>query len=128
MFVENPRWWDEFRQYTRHNLTEPLLLAIALDAERRVHKVSRKLARSIDYDVASDFHGFVGSNLEYAASEEKGSRPHVIRAHGNGVLRFVINGQEVFVKSVNHPGTKAHPYLRPALYRRRSLANLRRLL
>ena len=27
---------------------------------------------------------------------------------------FRINGQKVFTKKVNHPGTKAQPYVRPA--------------
>lgn len=45
-----------------------------------------------------------------------GTRPHVIRPRKKGgVLRFVVDGQVVYAKLVNHPGTKANPFLQRAL-------------
>lgn len=57
----------------------------------------------------------VGSDLEYAAFVNDGTRPHVIRPRRAQVLRFQIGGRTVFAKVVNHPGTKARPFLDRAL-------------
>jgi hypothetical protein len=51
---------------------------------------------------------------------EYGSRPHIIRSHGNYPLRNRETG-DVFGRIVHHPGTPAQPFLRPALYQRRRL-------
>lgn len=45
---------------------------------------------------------------------EVGTAPHVIESHGDYPLRS--KDGRVFGKKVNHPGTKEHPHLRPALY------------
>ena len=42
---------------------------------------------------------------------ELGSRPHVIKAVNKKFLHFVIDGQDIFVKSVKHPGTSPNPIL-----------------
>ena len=57
----------------------------------------------------------VGSDLEYAAWVNDGTRPHQIRPRTKRALRFVVNGQVVFARVVNHPGTKANPFLDRAL-------------
>ena len=57
----------------------------------------------------------VGSDLEYAAMVNDGTRPHVIRPRNAKVLRFTVGGQVVFARVVNHPGTKARPFLDRAL-------------
>lgn len=57
----------------------------------------------------------VGSDLEYAAAVNDGSRPHKIRARRAKVLRFQVGGQVVFAKVVNHPGTKGVHFLDKAL-------------
>ncbi|MEU7170309.1 HK97 gp10 family phage protein [Micromonospora tulbaghiae] len=56
----------------------------------------------------------VGTDVDYALPVELGSRPHVIESHDDYPLRNPKTGQ-VFGQRVNHPGTKAQPYLRPAL-------------
>lgn len=48
---------------------------------------------------------------ENAARLATGTVPHVIRARNAKALRFQMGGQTVFVRSVNHPGTKPDPYL-----------------
>lgn len=57
----------------------------------------------------------VGSDLEYAAAVNDGSRPHVIRPRRAQVLRFRVGGQVVFAKVVNHPGTRGTHFLDKAL-------------
>lgn len=53
----------------------------------------------------------VGNQLAfYANMVEFGTRPHVIKARPGGALN--VNGSEV--KSVDHPGTAPHPFMRPA--------------
>lgn len=54
-----------------------------------------------------------GTDVEYALPVELGSRPHVIESHGDYPLRSADG--RVFGKRVNHPGTKASPFLRPAM-------------
>ena len=50
-------------------------------------------------------------DVEYAEYVTQGTRPHVIlpRKPG-GVLVFESNGQTVFTRRVNHPGTKANDF------------------
>ena len=57
----------------------------------------------------------VGSDVEYAAMVNDGTRPHVIRSRTKQVLRFQVGGRVVFARVVNHPGTKARPFLDRAL-------------
>lgn len=62
------------------------------------------------------FHvdGGVEATADYAAAVHEGSKPHVIRARNAQFLRFEIYGRVIFRKSVNHPGTRARPFLRNA--------------
>lgn len=57
----------------------------------------------------------VGSDLEYAGFVNDGTRPHQIRPKNASVLRFVVGGRVVYAKVVNHPGTRARPFLDRAL-------------
>lgn len=58
----------------------------------------------------------VGTNVEYAPDVEFGTQPHVIEADDAEALRFEgSDGDIVYTKSVNHPGTPAQPFLRPAI-------------
>ena len=53
-------------------------------------------------------------NVDYAAAQEYGAKPHVIVASPGKVLAFKVGGETRFAKSVRHPGNKAQPYIRPA--------------
>lgn len=57
----------------------------------------------------------IGSDVEYADMVHGGTRPHVIRPRTKQVLRFRVGGRVVFARVVNHPGTKARPFLDRAL-------------
>jgi HK97 gp10 family phage protein len=51
----------------------------------------------------------------YAKYVEFGTKPHVIKPKTpDGVLRWSNGGQVFYAKKVNHPGTKAQPFVRPA--------------
>ena len=52
------------------------------------------------------------SNVKYAVIVEKGSKAHVIRPKNKKALYW--KGAKRPVKLVNHPGSKAKPYLEPA--------------
>jgi hypothetical protein len=64
-------------------------------------------------------------DVNYWAAVEYGSRPHTIRSHGRWSLRS--DDGEYFGRVVHHPGTKAQPFMRTALYRRRKMTRLDRL-
>lgn len=55
-----------------------------------------------------------GATADYAVHVEFGTDPHTIQADDAEVLHFVVDGEEVFVQEVDHPGTQAQPYMRPA--------------
>lgn len=67
-------------------------------------------------DIEFEDLGFVlGFTADYAAAVELGvPHPYVIRAKDGGMLRFVIDGREVFAKQVVHPPSPPQPYLGPA--------------
>lgn len=58
----------------------------------------------------------VGTNVRYAPAVEFGTGPHVITPNEAEALRFPgPDGDPVFARRVEHPGTPAQPFLRPAL-------------
>lgn len=57
----------------------------------------------------------IGSDVEYADMVHDGTRPHVIRPRTKQALRFRMGGRTVIVAKVNHPGTRARPFLDRAL-------------
>ena len=57
----------------------------------------------------------VGSDLEYAAYVNDGTRPHIIRPRSKQVLRFNVGGRVVYARVVNHPGTRGTKFLDKAL-------------
>jgi Bacteriophage HK97-gp10, putative tail-component len=78
---------------------------------------SGHLRSSIGWDLSRDERGLkadVGTDVDYALPVELGTRPHEIESHGDWPLRNRRTNQ-TFGRKVNHPGTPAQPYLRPAL-------------
>ena len=55
----------------------------------------------------------VGTNVNYAAAVEYGTSPHVIKPVNKRALYWP--GAAHPVAQVNHPGTAARPFLRPAI-------------
>lgn len=51
----------------------------------------------------------------YAEYVEAGTRPHEIRPRYRAALRWPALGGFTFARRVRHPGTRAQPYMEPAL-------------
>lgn len=62
-----------------------------------------------------------GTSYNLGRLLEEGTRPHEIRATNAQALHFTIMGNDVFVKSVFHPGIVAQPHFLPALNMNRAL-------
>jgi HK97 gp10 family phage protein len=60
----------------------------------------------------TEYDGIVTTNKEHAPHVEFGTRPHTIAVK---FARVLSNGKDVFGTIVNHPGTRAQPFMRPAL-------------
>lgn len=90
---------------------------ILAEMESRVPVKTGNLRTSLGIRVESN-RVVIGPNerqAPYAGYVEFGTKPHEIKPKNpDGVLVFKINGTKVFAKKVNHPGTRAQPYVRPA--------------
>lgn len=87
---------------------------ILTEMEVRVPVDTGELRRSLAITVLSDGVR-IGPNTPYAAYVEFGTRPHQIKPKSSGgTLAFTVNGRKIYAKVVNHPGTKAQPFVRPA--------------
>lgn len=57
----------------------------------------------------------VETTAPYAGYVEYGSTPHIIEPTSASVLRFSLEGREIYARRVRHPGSSPRPYWRPAL-------------
>ncbi len=55
------------------------------------------------------------AGVMYAAAIEFGTSPHVIMPVSKKALAFKMDGKNIVVKKVMHPGSEAQPFMRPAL-------------
>ncbi|HSE07713.1 MAG TPA: hypothetical protein VLB29_03520 [Nocardioidaceae bacterium] len=63
-----------------------------------------------------EFQGVINVRHPAALFVTYGTRPHRIEPRRpGGVLRFMVGGQVVYARFVNHPGTRPDPFLRDAL-------------
>ena len=98
---------------------EGVATAVYRDARRLCPRDTGALKRSIKlFNAGRTWYVSVGT--DYWADVEYGTRPHIIRSHGAYPLRNRATGQ-VFGPVVHHPGTPAQPFMRPAIYRTRSV-------
>jgi hypothetical protein len=74
--------------------------------------VTGHLRRGITTDVGNMEVTVHTSNIKYARGVEYGTKPHVIKAKNKKALYW--KGAKHPVKQVNHPGSRAKPYLIPA--------------
>ena len=70
------------------------------------------LRRGISTDIKGLGATIHTSNIKYAPGVEYGTRAHIIRAKNKKALYW--KGAKHPVKQVNHPGSKAKPFLIPA--------------
>jgi HK97 gp10 family phage protein len=91
---------------TRRNITESVY-------NRSVPwRRSGKARQSIVGQSVDDMTGKVFVGVNYARFIEYGTRPHQIRAKN---ARVLAGDGRVFGRVVNHPGSKAYPFWRPAV-------------
>lgn len=84
--------------------------AIQETAVLNAPRVTGVYQRNIKYDGAYT----VTANAEYSADIEYGTGAHEIKPVNKKALAFQKNGETVFAKKVNHPGTKPNPVMRKA--------------
>lgn len=93
--------------------TKRLVQATA-QARREAPVKTGELRSKIDWKIGKDGRGLFGVLRAYAAHAvpvHQGTRPHVILPKRGRFLRFTSGGRVVYAKKVNHPGTKANPFL-----------------
>lgn len=106
-------------------------LAIAGDkavagAKRHVGVKSGRLRKSIHkrhLGTANGQYLLIGSwTVDYALAHHQGTRPHLIAPNPGKPLVFASRGRVIRMTTpVNHPGTRANPYLTRQLYHFRSI-------
>jgi hypothetical protein len=121
-FVANPNYPETLTApggplYAR---MEGFLLEVQSRARRELANNNRSgtLANSITIDIdvrGGRLHGQVGTRVRYAAAQELGARPHVIRAKNAKYLVFRDarkQGKYVKRRRVSHPGNVPLHFLR----------------
>lgn len=125
---------DELNTFSERLLLAAELLPRAIDsgvettardvealASELAPKETNRLANSIHSQRQSQMHWSVGTNVHYADDVEFGTAPHVITPDGAEALKFPDgNGNVIFRSKVDHPGTPAQPFMRPALQQHQS--------
>jgi len=96
--------------------------AVATEAQRNSPVITGNNRRLIKSEVSgmganevvdpAKIQGAVFSTSGYGGILEVGSAPHLITVKNAKVL---TDGKIFFGKTVHHPGTKPHPYFKPAL-------------
>lgn len=102
---------------------------VVKDMRRRMRRVQRTAKKLVGVDsgllknaIKTRLYlqpGFVVgecfANVSYALAHHEGVGPRTIRPVNAKMLRFKVKGKVVYATRVNHPGTKANPFLRNAL-------------
>lgn len=118
VIVQTTTWKQNARDATGRFVDEKLTALIAEDARINCPVKTNKLRASIRHVGNKIFCG--GPGIEYWFYVEYGTRPHEIRPVNVSALHWEDAHGEHFAKLVHHPGTKANPFLRNALYKYRT--------
>lgn len=92
--------------------------AILFDAKDFVPKRTSRLHDSLRAECHDKVLRVGSLDCNYATDVEMGTAPHVILPRNKKALSWPDADHPV--ARVNHPGTAANPYLRPALFQRRT--------
>lgn len=101
------RWMEE-------DIGRPMLA----DAKHVVPKKTHRLHNSLRAEVHDKVLRVGSLDVNYCQAIEMGLSPYVIVPNGKKALYWP--GAAHPVGKVNHPGIKAQPFLRPALFQRRT--------
>lgn len=115
--IKSVRKVDTTKAMARINaqFLERAAIIVQSTAKRDAPIKDGRLRGSITRDVKRDV-AIVGTNVEYAPHIEYGTRPHIITVKN---ARVLSDGKQIFGRSVNHQGTKAQPFMRPAIDKNR---------
>lgn len=91
---------------------------MVVDAKAAVPKKTGRLANSLIAEVQGKTLRVGSTDVNYATDVEMGTMPHLIFPNSKKALFWP--GADHPVAYVNHPGTRPQPYLRPALFQRRT--------
>jgi hypothetical protein len=82
-----------------------------------VNRRTGNLSRAVFSKMDGPYVGLVGVGGEapYGRFVNDGTAPHVIEATRAKALRFVMNGNVMFRKKVNHPGIRARHFMEQGL-------------
>ena len=110
-------------------------LRITAQAKRNLYNnrsiKTSNLWKSITYRHIPSKHGAeVYTDVFYAPYVEDGTQPHIIKVKNAKALHWISGNKHIFAKSVNHPGTRAKPFMKPAADKEQPLyiANIKRVL
>jgi hypothetical protein len=92
--------------------------AIRDDAKAAAPKRTGRLAESLISEVQNKVLRVGSRDCNYSTDVEMGTMPHLIFPNSKKALFWP--GADHPVAYVNHPGTRPQPYLRPALFQRRT--------
>ena len=91
-----------------------IMYTIESDAKRLAPVDTGYLRNNIHTDKISDTHFIVRSSANYSACVEFGTKAHIIKPVEKQVLHWKKGEEDFFAKRVQHPGTTAQPFMRPA--------------
>lgn len=131
------KWFGKDAEKAIKGAIDTTAIAVSTDAQNKLkedrHIVTNRLRASIHAELKTgENHGqdslrvkfgemeaIAGTNVVYAPHIEFGTAPHVIVPKNKKFLAFKINGETVFAKRVNHPGTKGDSFMRYAAEKQR---------
>lgn len=120
MIIHMLEGWERLYERPKRQFLADILEDIADDAFRYAAKDTGEMAGTLAWHAHSSSHGTVTVGSDHWYFQEYGARPHVIRAQSSkGALHWA--GAQHPVKKVNHPGNSAQPFMRPALYKYRTV-------
>lgn len=96
------------------NATNQTLQEAGFKVEEEAKKTAPHDSGYYRDNIEFDGKNKVIANAEYSADLEYGTKPHVIEPKTAKALHFKTDGQDVFTKRVNHPGTKPLAIMRNA--------------
>jgi len=108
-------------------ILERIATQVVAEAKEESPKKTSALAVDISYEMEDDLTAIIGNTgaVPYAVYVHQGTKAHEIRAKNKKAL-YWKGGHPV--KKVDHPGTKANPYLERALHNIVSTGKLDKIL
>lgn len=99
-----------------------IIRQVAADARTNAPVDTGRMAQAIKEDPIESptpfrVIGGVTSHAPYSIYVHQGTAPHVIRPRNASALKFEAGGRTIFASSVQHPGTRARPFLTNAVAR-----------